>query len=109
MPDKELEILPEHLANLPEESRRCPHCGREIIRTWACCPRCGKRTSDQAVCKVSMTEAENASYILGCLISYHERVAGINPSNRDERYISALRYALRAVETLFEKENGDTV
>lgn len=109
MPDKELEILPKHLADLPERSRRCPHCGREIVRTWACCPRCGELISDQVVSKVSMTEAENASYILNCLISYHERFAGLFPSNRDERYISALRYALRAVETLFEEENGDTV
>ena len=101
--------MPQHLQNLPEQSRKCPSCHREIIRTWFYCPSCGKRTSDEIVRKLSITDAENASHLLLGLINYHERIVGFRPDDRDDRYISALRYALMLVETHFEKENGDTV
>lgn len=98
-----------YLQNLPEQSRKCPKCHREIIRTWCYCPSCGTRTSEEIVRTLCMTDIENASHLLNGLINYHERVVGFRPDDNDDRYISALRYALLLVESCFEQENGDTV
>lgn len=103
------EVLPKHLLDLPEQSSKCPNCHREIIRTWKYCPSCGKYTSEQIVRRLCMTDAENAVHLLNGLINYHERVVGFRPDDKDDRYISALRYALLLVESCFEQENGDTV
>lgn len=103
------EELPQRIKDLPEQSRQCPHCHREIVRTWLFCPSCGMRTNDAVVRHLSMTDTENASHLLNGLINYHERVVGFRPDPTGDSYICALRYALMCVESFFEDENGDTV
>lgn len=98
--------LPQNLKVLPEQSKRCPHCRREIFRTWHYCPSCGKRTNESEVTRITMNDAENASFILNGLVNYHERAVGFNSN---DRFVAALRYALLLVESLFEQEKGDTV
>ena len=105
----ELDLLPENLQKIPEQSNKCPGCGREIIRTWMYCPKCGQRTSEDDVRRLSMNDAENASLMLNCLINYHERAMGLRTGDVSDRYADALRYSLMLVESLFEKEKGDTV
>lgn len=100
--------LPENLQKIPEQSNRCPHCGREIIRTWHYCPSCGSRTSEDVARKLSMTDTENASLMLNCLINYHERAMGFRMGDTSDRYADALRYSLMLVESCFEQEHGDT-
>ena len=87
----------EQLRKLPEASRQCQHCHREILRTWQYCPRCGKITNEHVVSRFTMTGAENTSYILNGLISYHERMTMGNYPERDY-YLEALRFALTCVE-----------
>lgn len=101
--------LPEYIKNLPEQSKKCPKCHREIIRSWHFCPNCGERICDEIVQRLTLTDAENASFLLNGLINYHERVVGFRSDSRDDRYISALRYALLLVETFLEDKIGDTV
>lgn len=74
MANGEFEILPQHLQNWPEQSTKCPNCHREIIRTWNYCPSCGKRTSEEIVRWLCMTDIENASHLLNGLINYHARL-----------------------------------
>lgn len=89
--------LPQRIKDLPEQSRQCPHCHREIVRTWLFCPSCGMRTNDAVVRHLSMTDTENASHLLNGLISYHERMTMGNYPERDF-YLDALRFALACVE-----------
>lgn len=70
MNNTELEELPQHLKDLPEQSQQCSYCHREIIRTWRFCPSCGKATSDTAVRRLTMTDIENTSHCLNGLINY---------------------------------------
>lgn len=103
--------LPDHLQNLPNMSSRCPKCGREVIRTWNCCPRCGSPLHGGISRIRDVTEAENASYLISGLISYHERISLAGRVEDGDCYANALRYALSLVELQFERdtqqENAD--